>query len=70
MFMFYIEVKSSISKGGVLEFWRVGKLYERVVGVGPTLVIISPYVEEAAEKVAEELKIRVYTSFRKLRQTK
>ncbi len=43
-----IEIKSSISRGDVIEFWRKGKLYEKVTGFKPKLVIISPYVDDRA----------------------
>ncbi|MGC9135213.1 PD-(D/E)XK nuclease family protein, partial [Caldisphaera sp.] len=43
-----IEIKSSISRGDVIEFWRKGKLYEKVTGIKPKLVIISPYVDDRA----------------------
>ena len=56
-----VEVKSSISKGDVLEFWRIGKLYERVTGFKPRLVMISPYVDEKAFEAATKLGIELYT---------
>ncbi|GAB6947914.1 DUF3782 domain-containing protein [Vulcanisaeta sp. JCM 16161] len=56
-----VEVKSSISRGDVAEFWRVGRLYERVNGVKPRLVIISPYVDDKAAELARELGVDVYT---------
>ncbi len=43
-----IEIKSSISRGDVIEFWRKGKLYEKVTGIKPKLVIISPFVDDKA----------------------
>ncbi|ADN49796.1 PD-(D/E)XK nuclease family protein [Vulcanisaeta distributa] len=57
-----VEVKSSISRGDVAEFWRVGRLYERVNGVKPRLVMISPYVDDKAMELARELGIEVYTN--------
>ncbi len=56
-----VEVKSSVSKGDVLEFWRVGKLYEKVTGVKPRLVMISPYVDDKAFEVATNLGVEIYT---------
>ncbi|MEM2021923.1 MAG: DUF3782 domain-containing protein [Zestosphaera sp.] len=64
-----VEIKSSASRADVFELWRMGQLYERVKGVRPALVIVSPYVERAAEEVAKELDIEIYTSFRRLRQS-
>jgi len=57
-----MEIKSSVSRADVFELWRIGQLYERVVGVRPRLAIVSPFVREKAKKVAEELGIEVYTS--------
>ena len=57
-----MEIKSSVSRADVFELWRIGQLYERVVGVKPRLAVVSPFVREEAKKVAEELGIEVYTS--------
>ncbi len=57
-----MEIKSSVSRADVFELWRIGQLYERVVGVRPRLAVVSPFVREEAKKVAEELGIEVYTS--------
>ncbi len=57
-----VEVKSSISRGDVAELLRKAQRYEREVGVKPMLAIVSPYVADAARKLAEELAIEVYTA--------
>ena len=57
-----VEIKSSVSRADVYEFWRVGQLYERIRGVKPRLAIISPFIREEAKKLAKELGIDVYTS--------
>ena len=56
-----IEVKASVSEGDVVKFWRIGRLYERLVGVKPELVIVSPFVDEKSLEAAKRLKVRVYT---------
>jgi len=56
-----VEVKSSVSRGDVYELWRIGKLYERVEGIKPKLVVVSPYIEDTAKKTAEKLGIETYT---------
>ncbi|MEM1653230.1 MAG: DUF3782 domain-containing protein [Ignisphaera sp.] len=56
-----VEVKSSVSKGDVAVFWRIGKLYEKVARVKPKLVIVSPYVDEKAVELATNLGIEIYT---------
>ena len=56
-----VEVKSSVSRGDVLEFWKIGRLCERVTGIKPRLVMISPYVDEKALESATNLGIEVYT---------
>jgi len=57
-----IEVKSSVSRGDIYELWRIGKLYERVIGVKPRLAVISPYIDETAKKAAVRLEIETYTA--------
>jgi hypothetical protein len=56
-----IEVKASVSEGDVVKFWRIGRLYERLVGVKPELVIVSPFVDEKSIETAKRLNVRVYT---------
>jgi len=56
-----VEVKSSVSRADVYELWRIGQLYQRVKGVAPRLAIVSPYVDDAAKRAAQELGIDVYT---------
>ncbi|MFP3242059.1 PD-(D/E)XK nuclease family protein [Caldisphaera sp.] len=43
-----IEIKSSISRGDVIEFWRKAKFYEKITNIKPKLIIISPYVDDRA----------------------
>jgi len=57
-----VEIKSSVSRADVYEFWKVGQLYERIRGVKPRLAIVSPFIREEAKKLAKELGIDVYTS--------
>ncbi len=57
-----VEVKSSLSRADIYELWRKGQLYERVKGVKPRLVAVSPYVDERGRREAERLGIEVYTS--------
>ena len=57
-----IEVKSSVSKGDVVELKRIGELYERVRGIRPKLAVVSPYVDERAKEMARIFGIEVYTS--------
>ena len=45
-----VEVKASASRGDVTELWRIGKLYEKINGVRPRLVIITPYIDEKPRK--------------------
>ena len=55
-----IEVKSRVSKGDIAELSRIGKLYEKVVGVKPRLVIIGGFIDsdtyEAAAKLGVEIR--------------
>ncbi|WP_225876090.1 PD-(D/E)XK nuclease family protein [Infirmifilum lucidum] len=54
-----VEVKSSVSRGDVYEFWRVAQFYERKTGIKPRLVIVSPSVDSRAQQAAERLGIKV-----------
>jgi len=55
-----IEVKSSISRGDVSELWRIGRLYEKIKGIKPKLAIVSPYIDEKAEKLVNKLRVEIY----------
>ena len=56
-----VEIKSSVSMGDVAELLRIGQLYEEENGIKPKLVIVSPYVDDRARKLAKEIGIEVYT---------
>ena len=54
-----IDVKSRVSKGDVAELNRIGKLYERVEGVKPRLVIIGGFIDEDIYDLAKSLGVEV-----------
>jgi len=56
-----IEIKSHVTKNDVAIFLKKSELYRRVTGVEPELMIVTPYIEPAAEAYAKDNKIRVYT---------
>ena len=56
-----VEVKSSVSRGDVSEFSRVGKLYETVTGIKPRLVMVTPFIDDRGLEAARTLGIEVYT---------
>ncbi|MCS7094729.1 MAG: DUF3782 domain-containing protein [Thaumarchaeota archaeon] len=56
-----VEVKSSVSRGDVIELKRIAELYERETGVRPKLVIVSPFVDEKAMELARHFGIEVYS---------
>jgi len=56
-----LEVKSSASGAEVSKLWRIGKLYERVVGVRPRLVLVTPFIDENGLEAAKRLGVEVYT---------
>ncbi|MEM2959881.1 MAG: DUF3782 domain-containing protein, partial [Candidatus Jordarchaeaceae archaeon] len=62
-----VEIKSSISMGDVAAFIRKSKLYEELAKVKPSLVVISPFVEEEARERARMEKIKVYTRVREFK---
>jgi len=55
-----VEVKASVSIGDVSTLWRKGKLYERVTGVKPRLVIITPFIDRNAQEAAAKQGVEVY----------
>ena len=57
-----IEVSSHVRRADVSTFMRKSKLYEEVTGKRPDrLLIVTPYIEEEAYRLAKELEIEVYT---------
>ena len=56
-----VEVKSSVSRGDVSEFSRVGRLYEMVTGIKPRLVMVTPFIDDRGLEAARTLGIEVYT---------
>ena len=63
-----IEVKSSVSRGDVGTFIKTASLYKRVFNIEPELMIVSPFVDDRALKLAKEAGIKVYTSLDKFRK--
>ncbi|WP_456487730.1 PD-(D/E)XK nuclease family protein [Candidatus Alkanophaga liquidiphilum] len=55
-----VEIKSHVRRSDVAMLLRKGKLYERVKGAKPKLVLVSPYIEDAAKSDAERLGIEVF----------
>jgi len=45
----------------VTELLRIKELYEKVRNVKPSLVIVTPFIEEKAREFAEANGVRVYT---------
>ena len=56
-----VEIKASASSGDVVELWRIGNLYSRVMGVKPRLVLITPFIDEKGLNTARSLGVEVYT---------
>ncbi len=56
-----VEIKSHIRKSDVAELLRISELYEKEEGVKPSLMIISPFVEEKAKEFAELNGVKIYT---------
>lgn len=57
-----IEIKSRVSKGDVAELYRIGVLYERKIGVKPSLVIVGGIVDEGARELGEKLGVKIRPS--------
>ena len=56
-----VEVKSRCSKADVAELYKIGKLYEKVKGVKPRLVILAGIVDRNAKELAEEMGVEIKT---------
>jgi len=54
-----VEFKSSADRADVGELYKLGILYERVVGVKPKLLLVSPAVRKRAAELAKELGIEI-----------
>ena len=54
-----LEVKSRVSRGDVAELYRVGVLYEKVVGVKPRLVIVGGFIDKDVHELAEKLGVEI-----------
>jgi len=55
------EVKASASDSDVVKLWRLGRLYEKVRGVRPRLVLVTPFIDEGGLEAARKLGVEVYT---------
>jgi hypothetical protein len=57
-----IEMSSSVDKSKVAAFLRKAQLYEKKTGIKPErLIMVTPYAEDAAVEVAEEVGVKVLT---------
>jgi len=54
-----VEFKSSADRADVGELYKLGILYERVAGVKPKLLLVSPAVRKRAAELAKELGIEI-----------
>ena len=54
-----VEVKSRVSKADVAELHRVGRLYEKVEGARPRLVIVGGFVDPGAKDLARRLGVEI-----------
>ena len=56
-----IEIKAHVDRGDVLEFYRKGVLYEKVTGVKPKMIFVTPFAEERAFILATKMGIEIIT---------
>jgi len=56
-----VEVKASASDADVVKLWRLGHFYERVVGVKPRLVLVTPFIDKEGLEASRKLGVEVYT---------
>ena len=52
-----VEYKASVDRADVAELYRIGKLYEKVTGIKPKLLIVSPGIRKRAKELADKLGI-------------
>jgi hypothetical protein len=57
-----MEIKSSLSKGDVVIFKRIGELYQRLEGKEPELFILGIFVREEAKEFAPKIGVKIFTS--------
>ncbi|MCD6490714.1 MAG: PD-(D/E)XK nuclease family protein [Candidatus Njordarchaeia archaeon] len=57
-----VELKSHVRKSDVAEFLRISEIYERKTGIKPSLMIVSPYIDEKAKEFAKIKGIKVYSA--------
>jgi hypothetical protein len=57
-----MEIKSSLSKGDVVIFKRVGELYQRLEGKEPELFILGIFVREEAKEFGPKIGVKIFTS--------
>jgi len=54
-----VEYKAHADRQDVSELSRIGRLYEKVVGVKPRLLLVAPMVRERARDLAKELEVEL-----------
>jgi len=54
-----VEIKSRVSRGDVAEVYRIGRLYKRVFGVKPRLLIIGGFIDRSAIRTAMSLGVEI-----------
>ena len=57
-----MEIKSSVSRGDVAAFARVGQVYESKERIKPRLVMVSPFIDAKAQTLGELIGMELYTS--------
>jgi len=59
-----VEIKSRVSRGDVAELYRIGRLYERVKGVKPYLVIVGGFIDPEAYRAGARLGVEIKPAFK------
>ena len=54
-----VEYKASVDRSDVAEIYRIGQLYEKVKGVKPKLLIVSPALRKRAKELAEKMGVEI-----------
>jgi len=54
-----IEIKSRVSRGDVMEFYRIGELYKKITGTKPRLAIVGGFIDKGVEELAKDYGIEI-----------
>ncbi len=54
-----VEYEASVDRPDVAEIYRIDQLYEKVTGIKPKLMIVTPAIHKRAKELAQKLGVEV-----------